>query len=114
MAHESKRITELTAATTPLAGTELVEIVQGGINKKVASSALGGSGGTWGSITGTLSNQTDLNTALGLKAPLASPALTGTPTAPTAAQGTNTTQIATTAFVQANVSNLLYMYNNFI
>jgi hypothetical protein len=32
---------------------------------------------------------------------LASPALTGTPTAPTAAGGTNTTQIATTAFVQA-------------
>ena len=35
------------------------------------------------------------------KAPLASPALTGTPTAPTAASGTNTTQIATTAFVEA-------------
>ena len=34
-------------------------------------------------------------------APLASPALTGTPTAPTAASGTNTTQIATTAFVQS-------------
>jgi hypothetical protein len=33
-------------------------------------------------------------------APLASPALTGTPTAPTATGGTNTTQIATTAFVQ--------------
>ena len=33
-------------------------------------------------------------------APLASPALTGTPTAPTAAAGTNTTQIATTAFVR--------------
>ena len=33
---------------------------------------------------------------------LASAALTGTPTAPTAAAGTNTTQIATTAFVQAN------------
>ena len=31
-----------------------------------------------------------------------SPAFTGTPTAPTAAAGTNTTQIATTAFVQAN------------
>jgi microcystin-dependent protein len=31
-----------------------------------------------------------------------SPAFTGTPTAPTAAQGTNSTQIATTAFVQAN------------
>lgn len=33
---------------------------------------------------------------------IASPALTGTPTAPTAANGTNTTQIATTAFVLAN------------
>jgi microcystin-dependent protein len=39
-------------------------------------------------------------TAIGLKAPIASPALTGTPTAPTAAVGTNTTQIATTEFVQ--------------
>ena len=37
------------------------------------------------------------------RAPLASPALTGTPTAPTATAGTNTTQIATTAFVQAAV-----------
>jgi hypothetical protein len=36
------------------------------------------------------------------KADLASPALTGTPTAPTATLGTNTTQIATTAFVLAN------------
>ncbi len=34
-------------------------------------------------------------------APLASPALTGTPTAPTATAGTSTTQIATTAFVTA-------------
>lgn len=37
-------------------------------------------------------------------APLASPALTGTPTAPTAAAGTNTTQIATTAFVETEIS----------
>ena len=37
-------------------------------------------------------------------APLVSPALTGTPTAPTAAAGTNTTQIATTAFVNAVVA----------
>ena len=36
------------------------------------------------------------------KAGTASPAFTGTPTAPTAAVGTNTTQIATTAFVTAN------------
>jgi hypothetical protein len=39
-------------------------------------------------------------TALNLKADLSSPALTGTPTAPTATAGTTTTQIATTAFVQ--------------
>jgi len=32
----------------------------------------------WGNVTGTLSDQTDLNTALGLKAPLASPTFTGT------------------------------------
>ena len=38
---------------------------------------------------------------LGTKANLASPTFTGTPKAPTAASGTNTTQIATTAFVQA-------------
>uniref|UniRef100_UPI0035C744C7 tail fiber protein n=1 Tax=Serratia quinivorans TaxID=137545 RepID=UPI0035C744C7 len=39
-------------------------------------------------------------------APKASPTFTGTPTAPTAVQATNNTQIATTAFVQANVSSL--------
>ena len=42
-----------------------------------------------------------VTSALALKAPLASPALTGTPTAPTAAAATNTTQVATTAFVTA-------------
>lgn len=36
----SKKISELTAATTPLAGTELVEIVQSGTSKKVAASYL--------------------------------------------------------------------------
>ena len=39
------------------------------------------------------------------KAPLASPAFTGTPTAPTASVGTNTTQLATTAFVNSEISN---------
>ena len=48
-----------------------------------------------------------LTTDLAAKAPLASPALTGTPTAPTAAAGTNTTQVATTAFVGTAVSNLV-------
>ena len=45
----------------------------------------------------------DLESELVLKAPLASPALTGTPTAPTAAVDTNTTQLATTAFVQTQI-----------
>jgi hypothetical protein len=44
---------------------------------------------------------------LALKAPLASPALTGTPTAPTASAATNTTQIATTEFVQTKINNLV-------
>ncbi len=46
-------------------------------------------------------------TALNLKANLASPTLTGTPAAPTASAATNTTQIATTAFVQAAVTALI-------
>ena len=41
------------------------------------------------------------------RAPLASPALTGTPTAPTASAGTNTTQIATTAFVSSAISTAI-------
>lgn len=44
---------------------------------------------------------TGLDAALAAKAPLASPALTGVPTAPTAAADTSTTQIATTAFAKA-------------
>ncbi|EFF4762088.1 phage tail protein [Escherichia coli] len=41
------------------------------------------------------------------KAPLNSPALTGTPTTPTAPQGTNNTQIASTAFVMAAIAALV-------
>jgi len=37
------KITDLTAATTPLAGTELFETVQGGSSKKVAASDIGNS-----------------------------------------------------------------------
>ena len=61
---------------------------------------------------GNVDNTSDLSkpvstatqTALNLKANLASPALTGTPTAPTATAGTNTTQLATTAFVGAAIT----------
>jgi hypothetical protein len=44
---------------------------------------------------------------LALLAPLASPALTGIPTAPTAANGTDSIQISTTAFVQQELTNAL-------
>lgn len=55
--------------------------------------------------------QTEIDAALAEKAPLASPALTGTPTAPTASSGTSTTQIATTAYVRGEVSKeILYFY----
>lgn len=59
------------------------------------------------SHTHPISDVTNLQTVLDGKAPLASPALTGTPTAPTASAGTNTTQVATTAFVSTALSNLI-------
>ena len=42
-------------------------------------------------------------------APLASPTFTGTPSAPTAAAATSTTQIATTAFVVSEIANNVYI-----
>ena len=54
---------------------------------------LGSDGDVQSSITSLENGKADKNGA----------ALTGTPTAPTAAKGTNTTQIATTAFVQSAI-----------
>ncbi|WP_082435051.1 phage tail protein [Pseudomonas sp. NBRC 111123] len=51
--------------------------------------------------------KTQVDQSLALKAPLASPVLTGTPTAPTPAAGNNSTQLANTAFVQAAISALI-------
>ncbi|WP_226163829.1 hypothetical protein, partial [Hymenobacter terricola] len=53
-----------------------------------------------------------LTSLVATKAPLASAALTGTPTAPTPAAGTNSTRLATTAFVQAVAGLLLSKANN--
>lgn len=53
-----------------------------------------------------IGNVDGLQAALDAKAPTASPTLTGTPKAPTATAGTNTTQIATTAFVQSAIGGL--------
>lgn len=60
--------------------------------------------GNAASIDGTIteSQVVGLIADLATKAPLASPVLTGVPTAPTATAGTNTNQVATTAFVLAN------------
>lgn len=56
-------------------------------------------------------NFINIDNELATKAPSESPALTGTPTAPTAAAGTDTTQIATTAFVHAERSNAVTLTN---
>ena len=62
-------------------------------------------------VTSAVQTQIDAKlataTAASTYAPLASPALTGVPTAPTAAANTNTTQVATTAYVQTELSDLL-------
>ena len=54
-----------------------------------------------------IGNVDGLQAALDLKATLASPTLTGAPIAPTAAANTNTTQIATTAYVQTEITDLI-------
>ena len=82
-------IDDLTAATT-IADADLMIVRQGGVDKKLPVSVI-------------KSDPVDLSPY----APLASPALTGTPTAPTAAAGTSTTQIATTAFAKAEAAAAL-------
>jgi len=52
-------------------------------------------------------NITQLNADVALRATIASPTFTGTPAAPTAAAGTDTTQLATTAFVKTAVDNAI-------
>ena len=70
-----------------------------------------------GAISGIAAGVSSFNTRIGAVtltsgdltaaggAPLASPGFTGIPTAPTATLGTNTTQLATTAFVLANIGS---------
>lgn len=86
----NKKLSQLGSASA-LAGAELMEVSQTGNSKKT----------TLGAVRDFVIAA--LASTLGLKAPLASPALTGVPTAPTAVSGTNTTQVATTAFVRAMV-----------
>lgn len=76
------------------------------LNGSYISSTLsgGGGGGTWGSITGTLSSQTDLQNALNLKATIASPTFTGTVTSPAWVASGLTGATAASRYVGATAS----------
>ena len=73
----------------------------------VSSTELGYLDGVTSAVQTQLDAKLGTSTAASTYAPLASPALTGVPTAPTAAANTNTTQIATTAYVQAEIAELI-------
>lgn len=57
--------------------------------------------------THAMTDITGLTDALSLKAPLESPSFTGSPTGPTAPISNNSTQLATTAFVMAQIQQLV-------
>lgn len=73
----------------------------------VSATELGYLDGVTSAIQTQLDSKLATSTASSTYAPLASPALTGVPTAPTAAANTNTTQIATTAYVQTEIADLI-------
>jgi len=73
----------------------------------VSATELGYLNGVTSAIQTQINSKLATSTAASTYAPLASPALTGTPTAPTAAANTNTTQVATTAYVQTEINDLI-------
>jgi hypothetical protein len=78
-------------------------------NFKDASRSITLTGDVVGTVSYTGTGAVSIGTIIASTkfAPVASPVLTGTPTAPTAAAGTNTTQLATTEFVTAADNTLL-------
>ena len=78
-----------------------------GISSTVDSTEISYVNGVTSAIQTQLDTKLATATASSTYAPLASPALTGVPTAPTAAANTNTTQIATTAYVQTEITDLI-------
>ncbi len=78
-----------------------------GISSTVDSTEISYVNGVTSAIQTQLDAKLATATASTTYAPLASPALTGVPTAPTAAANTNTTQVATTAYVQTEITDLI-------
>ena len=95
----SGTVTSIAALTLGTAGADLGSSVANGTSTPVI---------TLNVPTASASNRGALSAAdwmaFNAKAPLASPTFTGTPAAPTATAGTNTTQLATTAFVTTAVA----------
>lgn len=104
--------TDLPNITGPITATQAELNVLDGITASTAElNLLDGVTATTAEINHIDGVTSPIQTQLDAKAPLASPALTGTPTAPTAAANTNTTQIATTAHVFAERTNTATLTN---
>lgn len=101
-------------APTPAAGNNTTQVATTAFVQAALTALINGAPATLDTlkeIAEAINNDpkfsTTINNALALKAPLSSPALTGTPTAPTAAQSVNNTQIATTAFVKSAIAEMV-------
>jgi Chaperone of endosialidase len=88
-------------APTATAGTSTTQLATTAFVMTAINASVASFNGRTGAITLTSNDVSAAGGAL-----IASPALTGTPTAPTASAGTNTTQLATTAFVATAIANV--------
>ncbi|HAM2841413.1 phage tail protein [Escherichia coli] len=111
---ESPTLTGTPKAPTPAEGNNTTQIATTAFVQAALMALINGAPATLDTlkeIAAAINNDpkfsTTINNALALKAPLSSPALTGTPTAPTAAQSVNNTQIATTAFVKSAIAAMV-------
>ena len=102
----SPALTGTPTAPTAAANTNTTQLATTAFVLGQASSATPAADGTAAAGTATTFARGDhVHPTDSTRAPLASPTFTGTPSAPTAALGTNTTQLATTAFVKSAVDN---------
>ncbi|EPW1791805.1 phage tail protein [Salmonella enterica subsp. enterica serovar Derby] len=111
---ESPTFTGTPKAPTPAAGNNTTQVATTAFVQAALTALINGAPATLDTlkeIAAAINNDpnfsTTINNALALKAPLSSSALTGTPTAPTAAQSVNNTQIATTAFVKSAIAAMV-------